>query len=162
MQDGTTVAYTTSLILVPTRELAHQVSKAVSTFTAQYSKEIRHVNLMQKVSEGTQRSLLANHPDIVICTPARATENLASQNLSLQDLKHLVIDEADLILSYGHSNDLKQISTSLPGGVQKLLVSATFSRDIDTLRDTFTSDPVIIELEAQEDDVKALSQFYVS
>ena len=117
---------------------------------------------MQKVSEGTQRSLLASRPDIVICTPARATENLASQNLSLQDLKHLVIDEADLILSYGHSNDLKQISTSLPIEVQKLLVSATFSPDIDTLRDTFTNDPVIVELETQEDDGKTLSQFYVS
>merc|ERR1712093_857499 len=67
---------TSALILVPTRELADQVLKVVESFSAFCTKDIRAVNLTQKVSDAVQRSLLADSPDLVIATPARASMNL--------------------------------------------------------------------------------------
>lgn len=67
---------------MPTRELAEQVTKAVESFATFATKDIRVVNLTQKVSDAVQRSLLADSPDIVIATPARASANLESSALS--------------------------------------------------------------------------------
>lgn len=116
---------------------------------------------MQKVSQDTQRSLLSNKPEIVICTPARAVEDISSQSLLIKSLAHLIIDEADLVLSYGHDDDLKRISELLPIGVQKILTSATISTDVDTVRNIFCQNPVILELDEGKDETKDLSQYYV-
>ena len=149
------------MILVPTRELAHQVARAVTTFAAFCQKEIRHLNVMQKVSEDTIRSLLSNKPDIVISTPTRAFESISSQSLSSQRLTYLVIDEADLVLSYGHDNDLKRISENIPTGVQKILTSATMSDDVTSMKDLFCQDPVILTLDEGKNHSTGLSQYYV-
>lgn len=152
---------TAALILVPTRELAYQVSKVVTALAAYCHDDVRHVNLMQKVSQDTQRSMLSSRPDIVICTPARAIENISSDNLGVQNLTQLIIDEADLVLSYGHDNDLKRLSDNIPFGVQKIFTSATLSRDVHAIKDMLCESPVLVELDDGKDDTKGLSQYYV-
>ncbi|PSS12632.1 hypothetical protein M430DRAFT_145027 [Amorphotheca resinae ATCC 22711] len=152
---------TSALILVPTRELAEQVHKVVESFSAFCSKDIRAVNLTQRVSEAVQRSLLADSPDIVIATPARASSNLNASALSLENLAHLVIDEADLVLSYGYDDDLQNVAKIMPKGVQTILMSATLTTEVETLKGLFCRNPTVLELEEAEDEGEGVSQYVV-
>lgn len=152
---------TTALILVPTRELAEQVYKAVDVFAAFSAKDIRAINLTQKVSDAVQRSLLADSPDLVIATPARALLNMNTASLSLEQLTHLVIDEADLVLSYGYDEDLQNVAKSIPKGVQTILMSATLTSEVETLKGLFCRDPVVLELAEEESEGEGVSQYVV-
>ena len=152
---------TTGLILVPTRELAEQVQKVVTTFAAFCGKDVRSVNLTQKVSDAVQRTMLADYPDIVISTPARVIANLGNSSLSLESLTHLVIDEADLVLSYGYDEDINALSKAIPRGVQTFLMSATLTSEVDTLKGLFCRSPVVLKLEDKEEKGAGVSQFVV-
>ncbi|GJP91260.1 ATP dependent RNA helicase [Aspergillus niger] len=152
---------TTGLILVPTRELAEQVQKVVTTFAAFCGKDVRSVNLTQKVSEAVQRTMLSDYPDIVISTPARVIANLGNSSLSLDNLTHLVIDEADLVLSYGYDEDINALSKAIPRGVQTFLMSATLTSEVDTLKGLFCRSPVVLKLEDKEEKGAGVSQFVV-
>ncbi|TGO86231.1 hypothetical protein BPOR_0322g00110 [Botrytis porri] len=151
----------TALILVPTRELADQVYKTVESFTAFCAKDIRAVNLTQRVSDAVQRSLLADSPDIVIATPARAALNANTSALSLANLTHMVIDEADLVLSYGYDEDLQNVAKIMPKGVQTVLMSATLTSEVETLKGLFCRNPEVLQLEEVEDEGEGVSQFVV-
>ncbi|GLA85705.1 ATP-dependent DNA/RNA helicase [Aspergillus tubingensis] len=152
---------TTGLILVPTRELAEQVQNVVTTFAAFCGKDVRSVNLTQKVSEAVQRTMVSDYPDIVISTPARVIANLGNSSLSLDNLTHLVIDEADLVLSYGYDEDINALSKAIPRGVQTFLMSATLTSEVDTLKGLFCRSPVVLKLEDKEEKGAGVSQFVV-
>ena len=152
---------TTALVLVPTRELAEQVHKVFSLFSAYCTKEVRCVNLTQKVSDAVLRTLLAESPDIVVTTPGRASQSLNNGSLSLQDLTHLVIDEADLVLSYGYEEDMQTLATAIPKGVQTLLMSATLTSEVTTLKGLFSKNPVVLRLEDEEEGVESVKQYVV-
>lgn len=160
MQTSST-SCTSALILVPTRELADQVLKVVESFSAFCTKDIRAVNLTQKVSDAVQRSLLADSPDIVIATPARASINLNTADFSLENLAHLVIDEADLVLSYGYDEDLQNVAKIMPTGVQTIMMSATLTSEVETLKGLFCHNPVVLKLEEAEAEGEGVSQFVV-
>ncbi|KGQ04771.1 ATP-dependent RNA helicase DBP9 [Beauveria bassiana D1-5] len=153
---------TTALILVPTRELADQVFKAIEQFSAFCSKDVRAVKLTDKLSDAVQRSLLATLPDIVISTPARAWHNVNgnSSALSLAKLSHLVLDEADLLLSYGYDGDLENLSWSIPKGIQTIMMSATLTSEVDSLKKIFYRDnvPELLDLEEPENEGGGITQ----
>ena len=125
------------------------------------SKDTRIVNLTQKIPEAVQRSLLAELPDIVITTPARAAQNIKTSALSVNSIGHLVIDEADLVLSYGYDDDLRVVSDSIPKGLQTFLMSATLTTEVNTLKGLFCRDPVILDLEEGVDDNGGITQYVV-
>ncbi|KAL9111206.1 MAG: hypothetical protein Q9227_004283 [Pyrenula ochraceoflavens] len=152
---------TTALVLVPTRELAEQTQKTFSNFSAYCSKDARVVNLTQRISNAVLRSLLADNPDIIISTPARASQNLGAGTLSLERLSQLVIDEADLVLSYGYEDDMKSIAAAVPRGVQTFLMSATLTPEVDTLKGLFCRNPAILKLEESKDEGPGLQQYVV-
>ncbi|KAK9857856.1 hypothetical protein MYU51_020175 [Penicillium brevicompactum] len=152
---------TTALILVPTRELAEQVQKVIVSFSSFCGKDIRSVNLTQKVSDEVQRSMLADFPDIVVSTPTRVYSNVNSSALSLDKVTHLVIDEADLVLSYGYDDDINALSKAIPRGAQTFLMSATLTSEVDTLKDLYCRNPVILKLEEKEEKGAGVSQFVV-
>ena len=88
--------------------------------------------------------LLSDNPDIVIATPSRALAFSQSKILSLSLLESLVIDEADLILSYGHEEDVRQIFSGgyLPKVFQSFLMSATMTEDVELLKGLVLRNPV--------------------
>ncbi|KAI9669580.1 MAG: ATP-dependent DNA/RNA helicase [Caeruleum heppii] len=147
-----------ALILVPTDELANQVTKSIQSLSAFCAKDIRAANLNRKVSQEVQKALLADLPDIIIATPKRVALNMANSALSLHELQHLVIDEADLVLSFGHDEDLRTIAETVPKGLQTFLMSATLSEDLDTLKNLFCRDPIALKLEEDEEDESGVSQ----
>lgn len=152
---------TTGLILVPTRELAEQVQNVITSFSVFCGKEIRSVNLTQKVADAVQRSMLSDFPDLVVSTPSRVLANLGNSALSLENLTHLVIDEADLVLSYGYDEDMHALSKVIPRGVQTFLMSATLTTEVDTLKGLFCRSPVTLKLEDKEEEGAGVSQFIV-
>lgn len=147
---------------MPTRELADQVFKAIEEFTAFCAKDIQATKLTENLSDAVQRSLLSNVPDVVVSTPARAWHSVKSSGLSLEKLQYLVLDEADLVLSYGYDEDMENISRSVPKGVQTIMMSATLSSELDTLKGIFCRNPKLLDLNEEiGDEDEKLCQFYV-
>lgn len=161
LQSTTPGAFTAGLILVPTRELADQVHKVIESLTAFCAKDIQAIKLTDKVSDAVQRSLLSNSPDIVVSTPSRAWANISSSALSLEKLTHLVLDEADLVLSYGYEEDLQNVAKTLPKAVQTILMSATLTTEVDTLKGIFARNPVVLNLEEKDGEGEGVSQYVV-
>ncbi|KAF3311445.1 ATP-dependent DNA/RNA helicase [Orbilia oligospora] len=162
---GGSAAATEALILVPTRELADQVYKVIEQYTTFCGKQITAVNIARNISDSIQQSLLLSHPKIVISTPSRAAIHFNTETLSLESLKYLVIDEADLILSYGHENDMQVLSGALPKGIQTFLMSATLTDDVEGLQKLFCRHPFVYKPDAKEEDgadgAEVVKQFYI-
>ncbi|CAE7172983.1 unnamed protein product [Rhizoctonia solani] len=154
---------TRAVILVPTRELADQVTKYLKGLLAYCDKDVTAVNVAGGSSGHVQRMVLAEKPDLIIATPARLLALLQTKTLSLSLLESLVIDEADLILSYGHDEDVKQILSGghLPKLYQTFLMSATMTKDVETLKGIALRNPAILKLEEDKDEAANLTQYVV-
>ncbi|PCH44106.1 ATP-dependent RNA helicase dbp9 [Wolfiporia cocos MD-104 SS10] len=162
-QDDQSNQVTRGLILVPTRELSEQVSAHLTTLLAYCEREVTVVNVSASTSIQLQRTLLSDNPDIVVATPSRALALLQSKTLFLSSLDTLVIDEADLILSYGHDEDVRQIFNGgyLPKVFQSFLMSATMTEDVEALKGLALRNPAILKLEEDEDEAANLTQYSV-
>lgn len=155
---------TSALILVPTKELATQLYTAIRTFTAFCASEIRAENLTKKEDAAVTKARLLEGPDVVIATPSRASQWISSDVLKVGELAHVVIDEADLVLSYGYEEDLQAIAAALPTGVQTILMSATLRTEVNALTSLFckSGKPTILDLSEQEAaEQPALSQYII-
>ncbi len=152
-----------SLILVPTRELSEQVTKLFSSLTLYCGKQIKIANIGASTSIQVQQSLLQQIPDVVISTPSRALTQIKNNNLDVSKLKFFVIDEADLVVSYGHGDDLTNLSTLLPikKNLQTWLLSATLNDEVSKLKESFCRNCVILKVENDDDDKNKLLQYYV-
>lgn len=73
----------------------------------------------------------------------------------------MVIDEADLVLSYGYDEDLQNVAKIMPKGVQTILMSATLTSEVETLKGLFCRNPEVLKLEEKEDEGEGVSQFVV-
>ena len=120
-----------ALVLAPSRELAKQIHADVLNLCGSCGRSVRAVDLSPQVELSAQRPLLADLPDIVVGTPSRVLAHLEAGNLTLKEsLELLVIDEADLIFSFGHEDDVKGILAALPNIYQSVLTSATLTDDV--------------------------------
>lgn len=146
---------------MPTRELADQVFKAIEQFSTFCAKDVQAVKLTDKLTDAVQRSLLSNNPDIVISTPSRAWTNVNSSALSLEKLSCLILDEADLMLSYGYDEDMDNLARSVPKGVQTIMMSATLSAEVDQLKGIFYRDPTLLDLEEPDADGEGITHYSV-
>ncbi|AMD22877.1 HHR108Cp [Eremothecium sinecaudum] len=159
---------TLGIILVPTRELAHQVHMVLEKLVLYCAKDVRMLNLSSSVNESVLGSLLSERPEIIISTPAKllgVLEGKQSEYVSLDELRFLVIDEVDLILTFGYQEDLMKISGYLPlkKNLQTFLMSATLSDEIQELKAKFCRSPAILKLNDEQitKDQKKLIQYYV-
>lgn len=152
-----------SVILVPTKELANQVSKFIEKLLV-YCNSITQINLATNVSDQVVVSLLLAKPEIIISTPLRLTTVL-EKHASIVDLTtvtSLAIDEVDLMLSYGYMEDLQKLDDFLPikRNLQTYLMSATVNDDVNDLKARFCTKPAIIKLNDNEENQNRLVQFY--
>ncbi|KAF8074906.1 P-loop containing nucleoside triphosphate hydrolase protein [Lyophyllum atratum] len=154
---------TRALILIPTRELSEQVSAYLRSLLKYCESDVAISNASTGTTTHLQRTLLSDKPDIVIATPSRALALLQSKALLVSSLDSLVIDEADLILSYGHDEDIRQIFSGsfLPKVHQTFLMSATMTEDVELLKGLTLRNPAILKLEEDEDEAAHLSQYAV-
>jgi ATP-dependent RNA helicase DDX56/DBP9 len=149
----------TSLILCPTRELCLQITRTAKALSTHCGTEIRIRNIAGKESEVVTKAALADKPDIVVATPARAWANINNGALAVDDLQSLVVDEADLIIGYGFNQDLENIAQNIPSGVQKFLMSATLNTEVESLGSLLCTDPVILKLDDLEKNSQKVKQY---
>ena len=157
-------AGTRALVLVPTRELAEQANRQLSELLVYCRDEVQVANIARSVSTAVQKLLLSEKPDIVVATPSRALASLQAGDLHLSaSLESLVIDEADLIFSYGHDAEVKGILGEgfLSRKYQTFMMSATLSDDIETLKGLVLKDPVVLKLENDTSLSQQLLQYHV-
>lgn len=126
------------LVLVPTRELAVQVHRALATYASPTS--LRVTAIFGGVGMGIQIQSLKRGTDLVVATPGRLIDHMQRRSIDLSAIEILTLDEADRMLDLGFLPALRRIVASLPRARQTLLFSATLSDAIVRLAAEFTSD----------------------
>ncbi|SGZ47916.1 CIC11C00000003563 [Sungouiella intermedia] len=155
-----------SIILVPTRELSNQVSQFIEKLLVYCNNKVTTVNLSSNASDLVINSLLMSKPDILVSTPAKLIqvllENLSKNLIDLSKVKNLVIDEVDLVLSYGYMDDLQELEKYLPvkTNLQTFLMSATINDDLNELKSRFCSRPAVLKLNEDMLAKSKLVQYY--
>ncbi|REL36048.1 DEAD/DEAH box helicase [Thalassotalea euphylliae] len=136
-----------ALILTPTRELAIQVGENIK----EYSQflPIKHGVIFGGAGMAGQEKVLKAGVDILVATPGRLLEHLQLRNLSLSQVKYMVLDEADRMLDMGFLNDIERISEHIKHKHQTLMFSATFSNKVKTLANQILHTPKTIEVAKQ-------------
>ena len=137
-----------ALILVPTRELAIQVSEAVQ----RYGKQQKVSTLAVYGGQAIRPQLVAlkRGVNIVIATPGRALDHIRRKTLQLKDLQIVVLDEADEMLNMGFAEDLDAILKETPKTRQTALFSATMPTRIASIARRHLQNPVEIQIVKEE------------
>ena len=151
-----------TLILVPTRELAIQISQHVeglSYFTNLSSIAIYGGSDAQNFV--AEKKALQLGADIVVCTPGRLIAHLNMGYVNFKQLKYLVLDEADRMLDMGFQDDINKILAHLPANRQSLLFSATMPEKIRALARKILKDPVEINIAISKPPEKIIQKAYV-
>ncbi|SFH19744.1 DEAD/DEAH box helicase [Pontibacter chinhatensis] len=139
--------HTSTLILVPTRELAKQIDEQVEGFG--YFASVSSIAIYggNKGDDWEQQKrALTTGADIIIATPGRLLSHMAMGYVKLDQLNHLVLDEADKMLDMGFMDDLIKIISQLPKQRQTLLFSATMPRKIRELAQQILQQPAEVNL----------------
>ncbi|XP_077291896.1 putative ATP-dependent RNA helicase DDX56 isoform X2 [Arctopsyche grandis] len=140
-----------ALILAPSKELCTQICSAIVSLTVKCAREVRCVDLSADGEIQLYKPLLLEKPDIVVATPSKALAHLKANNMKLKSsLDVLVIDEADLVFSFGYEEEVKNLLNYMPSVYQSVLASATLSDDVQNLKKIVLRNPVILKLEEPE------------
>ena len=143
-----------AIVLVPSKELADQVTKLFKSLTIYCGKTVGVVNAAAgDAGDAVLASLLAAKPAIVVGTPSRVLAHINSGAVDAKSISYLVIDEADLILSYGYEDDLKGLAEVLPvkKTAQAWIMSATLSDEVEEIKSRFCrSNLAVLKLDDED------------
>ncbi|MCB1530796.1 MAG: DEAD/DEAH box helicase [Rhodospirillales bacterium] len=148
-----------SLVLEPTRELAAQVAENFDTY-GKYHK-LSKALLVGGSSMAEQTKLLDKGVDVLIATPGRLLDLFDRGSVLLNDIKILVIDEADRMLDMGFIPDIEKIVSFIPPVRQTLLFSATMPPEIKGLTKKFLSNPKEVSVAPPASPAENVEQFLV-
>ena len=133
-----------ALVLVPTRELAVQVSEAMHSYGHDMGARVLPIYGGEPI--GRQLGALKRGVDVVVATPGRALDHINRGTLKLSGLEIVVLDEADEMLDMGFAEDIEEILGNTPGSRQTALFSATIPPRIDGMVRRHLRNPVRVEL----------------
>lgn len=151
-----------ALVIVPTRELAIQISQhleGLSYFTHISSLAVYGGNDAQNFV--AEKKALQMGADIIICTPGRMIAHLNMGYVSMKGLQFLILDEADRMLDMGFQDDLAKIVKALPVKRQTLLFSATMPPKIRQLARNILVDPVEVNIAISKPPEKIVQKAFV-
>ena len=147
------------LVLVPTRELAIQVSEAIQTY-ARHLKGFHVLPIYGGQSYDVQLRPLKRGVHAVVGTPGRVMDHLKRGTLKLNSLKALVLDEADEMLKMGFIDDVKWVMEKLPKERQIALFSATMPDVIRRVAEKFLNSPKVVKVKTKTATAQTISQRY--
>ncbi|MCA9212732.1 MAG: DEAD/DEAH box helicase [Planctomycetales bacterium] len=147
-----------ALILVPTRELAMQVSDEVEKLS--FGLTVKCVSVYGGMPIKRQINRLKSGCDIVVGTPGRVLDLSGRGVLDLGSLDCVVLDEADRMLDIGFRPDIEKILRRCPRERQTLLLSATMPAPIRRLAEKYMSDPKFLDFSPKEIAVETIEQFF--
>jgi ATP-dependent RNA helicase RhlE len=133
-----------ALVITPTRELAIQIDECFTDYAKHTG--IRNTVIFGGVSQRPQVDQLNNGTDILIATPGRLLDLINQKVITLEHIRHFVLDEADRMLDMGFIHDIKRLLPLLPKQRQTLFFSATMPAAIDQLSKTILHKPVKVEV----------------
>jgi superfamily II DNA/RNA helicase len=142
--------FVSGLVLVPTRELATQVANSIQSYAAHLNGAIKITVVFGGVSVNKQMLNLRGGSDIVVATPGRLLDLIASNAIKLDHVRTLVLDEADRMLGLGFAEELSQLLAFMPKTKQTLLFSATFPEQVTALTDKLLDNPVEIQVQSSD------------
>jgi len=156
-------AFVKAVILVPTRELCKQVTDVIRSLTY-YCDEIITVAALFSGKNSSrsalvqQEAMLRDRPSVLVSTPAGLLTHIKKEGSMLQSslkksVDSLVVDEADLVLSFGYASDVTEIMKYLPKICQGFLMSATLSPELNSLKKVVLHSPAVLKLEEADDNI---------
>ena len=148
------------LVLCPTRELANQVHDESKKF-AKNMRDIHILAIYGGASYDPQIRALKRGVQIVVGTPGRVMDHMNRGTLKLNNLKVLILDEADEMLNMGFKDDIETILEKTPAERQTVMFSATMPSEILRLARTYQKDPEIVKIPSEELSNKKIDQFYI-
>jgi superfamily II DNA/RNA helicase len=151
-----------AMIISPTRELSIQSKNVVDSLGGLFPDLKTQLLVGGTSTEEDTRLLYDNPPQIVIGCPGRIHDMIKRKKLPTKDLKLLVIDEADELLSSGFKEQIYNIFQFMPSNIQVALFSATLPPELSNLTQRFMRDPVKILVKAEQLTLEGISQFYVA
>ena len=149
------------IIMAPTRELAEQINKVVlniSQYLSNFSCEL----LIGGTSIEENIKNLKKNPKMVIGCPGRIYDMIQRKYLSTDNIKTIIIDEADEMLSSGFKEQVYNIFQKLPSNVQVALFSATLPQEIHNLTNKFMRNPIEILVKSEQLTLEGIDQYYVN
>jgi ATP-dependent RNA helicase RhlE len=145
------------LILVPTRELAIQIDEVFRAFTGNLKREIRTMAVYGGVSINPQMKGMFG-VEVLIATPGRLLDLIDHNALSISEIQHLVIDEADKMFQLGFGEEMDKLFALMPAVKQTTLFSATLNDKVSEMKERLSIDPVIIEIKKEEVEIDNIEQ----
>jgi len=153
-------SHTQVLILAPTRELAIQVAEACQSY-AKYIKGFHVLPIYGGQSYTNQLRQLKRGAQVVVGTPGRVMDHMRRKTLNLDNLKTLVLDEADEMLRMGFIDDVEWVLQHTPSDRQIALFSATMPREIQKVAEKHLNKPEIIKIENKTATASTINQRYL-
>lgn len=155
----TTSNQTQILVLAPTRELAIQVSEAFQTYASHF-KNFRVLPVYGGSNISNQLRQLKQGAQVIVGTPGRVMDHLRRGTMQLNNLKAVVLDEADEMLRMGFIDDVTWILDQTPDSIQVALFSATMPKQIRTVAEQYLKSPKEVRIKPKEDAKVNIQQFF--
>ena len=148
-----------TLILCPTRELAQQACEEIKKFS-KYKNWVKPLAIFGGVSIDKQIYQLKRGVNIIIGTPGRIIDHINRHTLKLQNLKTIVLDEADEMLQMGFREDIENILKYIPKERQTIPFSATMPPEILAITHKYQNNPILIKTNTKSKTVESIEQYY--
>ena len=150
---------TQALILCPTRELAMQTGEVIKKLSAH--KKLRTVCVYGGQAVSVQVRALRAGAQIIVGTPGRIKDLIGRNVIKLNNVRFVVLDEADEMLDYGFLPDIKRILSYVTGEHQTMLFSATMSREIEAVSAQFLRAPQRVEIGVRNEPIDTVRQMCI-
>ena len=147
------------LVIAPTRELAMQITEEIKK-VGKYTK-IKVVTVYGGQGIGIQLDALRRKPEIVVATPGRLIDHLDNGSIRTDDIKHVVLDEADVMLDMGFIEDIEYVLQKVPGNRITSLFSATMPPEILRLSDKYLNNPKNILIDSDDLSGEGIDQSFL-
>ena len=147
------------LVIAPTRELAMQITEEIKKI-GKYTK-IKVVTVYGGQGIGIQLDALRRKPEIVVATPGRLIDHLDNGSIRTDDIKHVVLDEADVMLDMGFIEDIEYVLQKVPGNRITSLWSATMPPEILRLSDKYLNNAKNILIDSDDLSGEGIDQSFL-
>ncbi|WP_312075677.1 DEAD/DEAH box helicase [Chryseobacterium sp.] len=145
------------LVLVPTRELAIQIDEVFKAFTDNLKREVRTMAVYGGVSINPQMKGMFG-VEVLIATPGRLLDLIDHNALSISNIQHLVIDEADKMFQLGFGEEMNKLFAMMPVAKQTTLFSATLNDKVSEMKERLSINPTMIEIKKEEVEIDNIEQ----
>lgn len=149
-----------AIVLCPTRELAVQVTEEIRKFT-KYQEGVKCLAVYGGDSIERQIQSLKRGVKIVVGTPGRVMDHMRRKTIKLNDIKMVVLDEADEMLNMGFEEDIETILKETPQNRQTVLFSATMNKRILSIANKYLKNPVNVKIQSKELTVDKIEQLCI-